>query len=311
MHPAKIPIRWNVILAFALVYVFWGSTYLGIRIAVEHIPPLLMTGLRFLIAGVLMLVWCAVTGRRVRVTAGEAVRLAVIGALLLSIGNAALSWAEQWVPTGLAALIVSVTPLWFLILETWIFPGEHHVSGRALAGLFFGASGILVLLWPQLRHTSAVGRRELICSAVLMCGSLSWALGSVFSKRWKLKLDSFTAAGYEMLIAGALNLLAGSMLGDWSRAVWSRRSVGAVIYLVIFGSWVGYSAYIWLLNHVPITKVSTYAYVNPMVAVFLGWLILREQITGYIAAGSIIIIVAVALVTGAKLKTRQIPVEPV
>jgi len=311
MLSAKHPIRWQVVLAFALVYIFWGSTYLGIRIAVEQIPPLLMTGTRFLVAGALMLLWCAVSGRRMRMSAGDAVRLAVIGALLLSIGNAALSWAEQWVPTGLAALIVSITPLWILVLESTVFPGEHHVSRRALVGLVFGASGILVLLWPQLRQTSALGRRELEGSAVLLCGSLSWAFGSVFSKRWKLDVDSFTSAGYEMLFAGALNVFIGSMLGDWSRAVWSRRGVGAVIYLVIFGSWVGYSAYIWLLNHVPITKVSTYAYVNPVVAVFLGWLVLREQITGYIVVGSVVILVAVALVTGSKLRPRAAAIEPI
>lgn len=311
MPSAKSPIRWNVILAFALVYIFWGSTYLGIRIAVEQIPPLLMTGTRFLIAGGLMLLWCMMSGRRLRVSAGQAVRLAVIGVLLLSIGNAALSWAEQWVPTGLAALIVSITPLWILVLESTVFPGEHHVSRRALMGLIFGASGILVLIWPQLRQTSALGHSELQGTAVLLCGSLSWAFGSVFSKRWKLEVDSFASAGYEMLFAGALNVCAGSILGDLTRAVWSPRSVGAVVYLVIFGSLAGYSAYIWLLNHVPITKVSTYAYVNPVVAVFLGWLVLHEQITRYIAAGSIIIIMAVALVTGSKLRPREAAVEPI
>ncbi len=296
--------RWNVILAFALVYVFWGSTYLGIRIAVEQIPPALMAGTRFLIAGPLMLAWCAFTGRRVSIRLGEALRLAIIGILLLSVANVVLAWAELWVPSGLAALMVSVTPMWFLVLETWILPGEHRASGRAVAGLALGAAGIIVLLWPELRHTSGLQRRQLIGSLSLLGGSFAWALGSVFSKRWKLDVDAFTGAGYEMLFAGATNVLIGTVAGDWSHAVWSRRGMGAVIYLVIFGSWVGFSAYIWLLKHVPTTKVSTYAYVNPVVAVFLGWLVLHEQITAYILAGTVIIVLAVSLVTGAKLTAR-------
>ncbi len=304
MTTAQRQHRWNVILAFALVYVFWGSTYLGIRIAVEQIPPMLMAGTRFLIAGPLMLLYCALTGRRIAVKGHEAARLAVIGILLLSVANVILAWAEQWVPTGLAALIISVTPLWFLILETWVFPGEHRVSSRALVGLALGAAGIVVLLWPELRHTSGIGRRELIGSVSLIGGSFAWALGSVLSNRWKLEVDAFTATGYEMMFAGATNVLIGTIFGEWAHATWSARGLGAVIYLVIFGSWVGFSAYVWLLKHVPTPKVATYAYVNPVVAVFLGWLVLHEQITGYILAGTVIIVIAVSLVTGAKLHTR-------
>jgi drug/metabolite transporter (DMT)-like permease len=302
--------RFHVVLAFALVYVFWGSTYLGIHIGVEHIPPLLMAGARFAIAGPLMLAYCALAGHRVRVNLDQAVRLAVIGALLLSIANVVLAWAEQWVPTGLAALIISITPLWFLVLETWVLPGEHRFSGRALSGLVLGIVGIGVLMWPELRATSNVGRRELFGSLALIGGSFSWALGSVLSKRWKLDVDAFTATGYEMAFAGAINLLAGAALGDWARATWTPRGWGAIIYLVIFGSWVGFSAYIWLLKHVPTPKVSTYAYVNPVIAVFLGWLVLDERITGYILAGSVITICAVAMVTGAKLQTRVGEEEP-
>jgi drug/metabolite transporter (DMT)-like permease len=286
------------------VYLFWGSTYLGIRIAVEQIPPLLMTGTRFLVAGPLMLLWCRFRHRAVAVKRREAFRLAVIGLLLLSVSNVVLAWAEQWVPTGLAALIVSATPLWFLILETWVLPGEHCVSGRAVAGLALGALGMVVLLWPELRNTNSIGRHELFGSFSLLGGSFAWALGSVLAKRWKLGVDPFTAAGYQMTIAGACNLLAGSIAGQWAQATWSWRGLGAVIYLVIFGSWVGYSAYIWLLSHVSTTKVSTYAYVNPVVAVFLGWLVLHEQVTGYILAGAVITVFAVFLVSGAELKTR-------
>jgi drug/metabolite transporter (DMT)-like permease len=310
MTVAEYQDRWKVILAFALVYVFWGSTYLAIGIAVRHIPPVLMAGIRFIIAGPLMLVWCSLSGRRVAVKPAELVRLVLMGVLMLSIGNVALAWAEQWVPTGLAALIVSITPMWFLVLETWVIRSDHKAPTRAVTGLFFGAIGIIVLLWPQLRHTSSIGHRELLGSLSLIGGSFSWAMGSLFSKRWSLDVDPFTASGYEMTTAGVTSLLIGTFAGDWARATWTSRGTSAVIYLVIFGSWVGFSAYIWLLSHLPTTKVSTYAYVNPVVAVFLGWLVLHERITGYILTGTIIVVVAVALVTGAKLRTRTGEVEP-
>jgi drug/metabolite transporter (DMT)-like permease len=288
--------------AFALVYVFWGSTYLAIGIGVEHIPPLLMTGTRFLIAGVLMLAWCAVSGRRVRITPGQALRVGVIGALLLTVANPILAHAEEIVPTGLAALIVSVTPLWFLLIDTWMFRGDH-ISRRGLAGLALGIAGIVVLLWPKLREVSSspLDRRVLLAALTLLVASFAWALGSALSKRWQEGIDGFSATGWEMAIAGALNLLLAFALGESAHAQWTLRGMGAIAYLIVFGSWVGYSAYIWLLQNVPMPKVATYAYVNPVVAVFLGWLVLHERVDAYILAGSAIIVAAVALVTSAKV----------
>jgi drug/metabolite transporter (DMT)-like permease len=181
----------RVILAFALVYVFWGSTYLGIGIAVEHLPALLMTGTRFLIAGLLMLAWCAITGRHIRITFREGVRLGVIGALLLSVANPILARAEVVVPTGLAALIVSMTPLWFLLIDTWLFRGDH-LSRRGIGGLLLGIAGIVVLLWPKLREMSSnpLDRRVLLASLTLPLASFAWALGSALSKRWQEGIDA-------------------------------------------------------------------------------------------------------------------------
>lgn len=310
------PQRWKVILAFALVYVFWGSTYLGIRIGIEHIPPLLMAGTRFLIAGPVMMLMCALSGKNVRITWSQALRLAVIGLLMLSGANTILSWAEQWVPTGLASLLIAITPLWFLTLDTWVFSGEHRPSPRALIGLGIGIIGMFVLLWPQLRNTSGLGRRELIGSISLIFGSMTWALGSVLSNRWKPELkslDAFSAASWEMFIAGAANVALALTLGQHHHANWTARGVGAIAYLIVFGSWVGFTAYIYMLNHAPMQKVATYAYVNPVVAVFLGWLVLSERITPYIFAGTVIVVCAVALVTGAELKPRgreRTPVLP-
>jgi drug/metabolite transporter (DMT)-like permease len=297
--------RFRVAFAFALVYVFWGSTYLSIGIAVEHIPPLLMTGTRFLIAGLLMLAWCAISGRRIRVTLGEGARLGIIGALLLSVANPILARAEVVVPTGLAALIVSMTPLWFLLIDTWMFRGDH-LSRRGIMGLLLGIAGIAVLLWPKLREMSSnpLDRRVLLAALTLPVASLAWALGSALSKRWQEGIDAFSATGWQMAIAGALNLTLALALREPARAHWRVSGIGAIAYLIVFGSWVGYSAYIWLLQNVPMPKVATYAYVNPVVAVFLGWLVLRETVDAYILAGSVIIVAAVALVTSATVKSK-------
>ena len=297
--------RWAVILAFGLVYLFWGSTYLGIRIAVEHIPPALMCGVRFTIAGVLMLAYCGLTGRRIRYSALQLWHMAVIGVLLLMGGNLTLSYAERIVPSGLAALLISVTPLWFLVLDSLLL-GDHHISRRGLWGLWLGIVGMVVLLWPDLRATNALGRRELWAALTLPFGSFSWALGSVLSKRWQeSNEDRLSSTAWQMVFAGVANLIFALGAGDSSRVVWSGRGLGAILYLVVCGSWIGYTAYIYLLAHVPTSKVSTYAYVNPVVAVFLGWAIEHEVVDHFILAGSVIVVASVVLVTSAKVKTRD------
>ena len=302
--------RWRVLFAFALVYVFWGSTYLAIGIAVEHVPPMLMTGSRFLTAGVVMLGWCALSGRRIAVSGGELLRLGIIGALLLSVSNPVLARAEEVVPTGLAALIISITPVWFLVIDSWIFRGDH-LSRRGLSGIPLGLGGIVVLLWPKLQQmsSSAVDRRVLWTSLTLLGASMAWALGSALSKRWQSGIDAFSATGWQMTVAGAINLSLAGVFGEYSRVRWTAQGVGAIVYLIIFGSWVGYSAYIWLLQNVPMPKVATYAYVNPVVAVSLGWLVLHEAVDAYILAGSAIIIAGVALVTSAKVKSKAGVIE--
>jgi len=300
--------RFAVLFAFGLVYFFWGSTYLAIDIAVERIPPALMCAIRFLIAGVFMLAFCGLRGKRIIYNARQLGEMAVVGVLLLMGGNLTLSFAEQQVASGLAALIIAITPLWFLVLDTLLL-GDHHVSTRGKAGLALGVAGLVVLLWPQLTATTSFGRRELWSSVSLIGGSFSWALGSVLAKKWKSpEVDVFSATAWEMVAAGVANLLFAVVAGDFAHVVWTARGVGATLYLVVCGSWIGYTAYIWLLGHVPTAKVSTYAYVNPVVAVFLGWLVLHERIDAYIIAGSVVVIAAVALVTSAEV-TRKLKAE--
>jgi drug/metabolite transporter (DMT)-like permease len=305
MSSAQKPSRFAVILAFGLVYLFWGSTYLAIDIAVQTIPPALMCGVRFSIAGVVMLVVCALTGRRIWYSARQIALAAVVGILLLMGGNLTLSWAELSVPSGLAALIVAITPLWFLVLDSLLL-GHHKISWRGKAGLALGIAGLFVLFWPELHSTTALGRRELWASLGLIGGSFSWALGSVLSKRWQSGMDVFSATAWQVTAAGAANFLFAVAAGDFSRVTWTPRGLGAVLYLVVCGSWIGYTAYIWLLEHVPTSKVSTYAYVNPVVAVFLGWLILHERVDRFIVMGSVIVVLAVILVTSAKVKEKTV-----
>jgi drug/metabolite transporter (DMT)-like permease len=301
---ATPPKRWMVILAFGLVYVFWGSTYLGIGIAVEHIPPALMCGTRFSIAGLVMLAWCAFTGRRVLHLPSELFHMAVVGLLLLMGGNLTLSYAEQIVPTGLAALLIAVTPLWFLVLDSLLL-GDHHISQRGKIGLLLGIAGIVVLIWPELRSPNSIGRRELWWSLALIGGSFSWALGSVLSKKWPSK-DPFSATAWQVVFAGLGNFIYAILFERTSDVIWTARGVSAILYLVVCGSWIGYTAYIWLLQHVPTSKVATYAYVNPVVAVFLGWLVLHERIDHFILMGTAIVVASVVLVTSAKIKTRAV-----
>lgn len=299
--------RFGLILAFGLVYFFWGSTYLAIDIAVETIPPALMCGMRFFTAGAFMLAFCGFRGRKILYNRRQLAEMAVVGLLLLVGGNLTLSYAEEHVASGLAALIVAITPLWFLVLDSLLL-GDHHISTRGKIGLALGIVGLVVLLWPQLIATSSLQREQLWASVSLIGGSFTWALGSVLAKKWKSpEVDPFSATAWEMIAAGLGNFLFAFAFEDWAHVHWTTRGLGATAYLVVCGSWIGYTAYIYLLGHAPTAKVSTYAYVNPVVAVFLGWLILREPIDRYILTGSAIVIAAVVLVTLAQVTGKPAP----
>src|SRR5258707_15702032 len=260
--------RFRILLAFALVYVFWGSTYLGIGIAVEHIPPALMCATRFTIAGIIMLAWCAITGRRIIHSPRELFHMAVVGILLLMGGNLTLSYAERIVPTGLSALLIAVTPLWFLVLDSLLL-GDHHISQRGKIGLLLGIAGVVVLIWPEVRTPASIGRRELWWSLALLAGSFTWALGSVLSKKWPSP-DPFSATAWQVTFAGIANLAFAALFERRSDIMWTARGVGAIFYLIVCGSWIRYTAYIGLLQYPPASKGSTYAFVHPVVAPFLA-----------------------------------------
>jgi drug/metabolite transporter (DMT)-like permease len=304
-NPSRLMLGFN----FALVYLFWGSTYLGIDIAVQRIPPALMCATRFTIAGVIMLGYCLLSGKSIRYSPRELLQLAVVGILLLMGGNLTLSYSEMYIPSGLAALLVAIVPLWFLILDSLLI-GHHRVSARGLVGLALGFSGTMVLLWPKLSASGELVRKELWYSIALIFGSLSWAFGSVLSKKWQSGPPTFAATSWQVFFAGLGNLVFALFNHDFAHATWTARGIAAVGYLIVGGSLIGYTAYIYILSHAPIARVSTYAYVNPVVAVFLGWLVLSEKVDAYILAGSAIVIVSVILVTSASVTKKSERLAP-
>jgi drug/metabolite transporter (DMT)-like permease len=259
-----------------------------------------MAGMRFSIAGAAMLLFCRLSGRKTKVTPDQFWRLAFIGILLLAISNAVLGWAELYVPTGLAALLISITPIWFLFIEHVLLKRGGRVGRAALVGVGLGIAGMIVLLWPQLLATQSLGGWELLGAFSLLGSSFSWAFGSVLARHWHVGVDPLVGAGWQMAIAGTVDLVLALALGEHRAATWDYAGLGAILYLVVFGSWVGYSAYVYLLRHVPTAKVATYAYINPVVAVILGWLVLGEPIDRFMFAGAAIIVPAVALVTTAE-----------
>lgn len=295
--------RLRVGVSFGLVYFFWGSTYLAIQIAVQHFPAPVLGAVRFLIGGIPMLAWCALSGKKIAISKGDALKLAVIGVLLLTTGNVVLAWTEETLNSGLAAMIVAIVPIWVALIEMGI--GGDRLNRRGWIGLLLGIVGLVVLMWPDFVSGGSAGKRNLLVSIVVMLAALSWALGSVCSRHFKVGIHPFAATGWEMTFAGLVNTLIAAASGGFHRADWSRPGWLAVAYLVVFGSWVGFTAYIWLLEHVPTPKVATYAYVNPVVAVFLGWLLHSERLNWSMFFGMIVIVAAVALVTSSKLSTKE------
>jgi drug/metabolite transporter (DMT)-like permease len=285
-----------IILAFAAIYIIWGTTYFAIRVAVQTIPPFFMAAARFLFSG--MLIFIILRLRGVPLPKRFHWRSAVIvGALLLVGGNGLVTWSEQQVPSSTAALVVATVPLWIALFDWLIFKGTRPGT-RVTIGLILGLFGISLLIGPgQILGTAGFSLTALL---ILLLAPILWSLGSLYSRHANLPENTFMATAMEMLAGGALLLLAGLFTGEASRlhiVEFSTRSLLAMVYLTILGSIVAFTAYIWLLKHVPATKVATYTYVNPVFAVILGWLILSEAITVATIAAAIIIILAVILIT--------------
>jgi drug/metabolite transporter (DMT)-like permease len=298
----------RVLIAFGCVYLFWGSTYVAIRYGVEVMPPFLLASIRFLIAGPLMLAICASRGMRLRQSRRDFGLLAAIGILVLGIGNMGVMWAEQYLASGLAALLVAVIPLYVALFEAFL-PNGEGLRAKGWAGIAIGFMGLLILLAPGLR-TGMHGRdHQFLGSILAVASAFAWTCGSILARRAKVATGAFVAAGWQMLFAGVFNTALVVVTGGSLRAHWTAQAAWSIAWLVTFGSLVGYTAYIYLLEHVPVAKVSTYAYVNPIVAVILGALLLKERMVPIEYAGMAAVLVAVYLVTSSKLKAVAVDVD--
>lgn len=294
--------RARILAAYATIYVVWGSTYLGINLALESLPPFLLAAARFTTAGALLYVWMRARGAaRPSLTQWKAA--AIIGGLLLFAGNGGVVWAQQFVPSGVAALLVATLPLWMALLE-WVGPDRRRPTARVAVGLLVGLVGIMVLVGPGAIHGQ--GNVNLAGAAVLILASLAWAVGSLYARRAPTPATAQLGTAMQMLTGGLMLTVAG-LLGGEASAIHldaiSARSAGALLYLIVFGSLVAFSAYVWLLRVEPPSRVATYAYVNPVVAVTLGWLFVGESLTPQTMLAAAIIIGAVVLIVSSPKPT--------
>jgi drug/metabolite transporter (DMT)-like permease len=305
------PSRAKVLAAFAAIYIVWGSTYVAILYAIRTLPPFLMAGTRFLIAGALLFGWSAMRWQRPPVRAEWRAAI-IVGALLCLGGNGAVVWAEQSVPSGVAALMIAITPAWMVLLD-WLWQRSGRPGSRTVLGLVLGFGGIALLIGPA--AIIGTGAVPLPGAIVLLLGSLSWSIGSLYSRRAPVPPGALLSTGMQMLGGGALLLALGIVVGeprDFVPGDVSSTSLVAVAYLIVFGSIIGYSAYVWLLRVVSAARVATYAYVNPVVAVFLGWALAGEALTPRMALAAAVIILGVALITTDRARMTRpaaVPIE--
>jgi drug/metabolite transporter (DMT)-like permease len=279
-------------LAWAAVCLVWGTTYLAIRIALESIPPLLMAGLRYVTAGTVIAAALALRGEKLP---GRSAWLALTlqGILLIGIGNGAVVWAELTVPSGLTAVLVAAVPFWMVGVERFMSRPDP-LTPRRVAGLVIGFTGIVLLVWPELQLSEGRSFLAGVVSTQLAC--LGWAVGSSYARRRAREENVLATAALQMLFGGVALVIAGTVHGEWPVLVFTPRTASAIAYLVVFGSIVGFSAYAYALKHLPVATVSLYAYVNPVIAVLLGTLVLGERLSPRLIIAGAIVLAGMGLV---------------
>jgi len=282
-------LKGKALIAYLIVCVFWGSTYLAIKVGVTELPPFLFAGLRFLVAGLILLAVARALGDPLP-RKSDWRTLAIVGLLLLAGGNAFVVWSEQYVASGIASIFVVTVAMWTALFDAIIPGGSSELNWRVVAGLLLGFLGTLLLVGASPAELLAADKRGPLA---LTMASASWSLGTVYAKRHPTQASPYMGAAFQMIVGGGAVALVGTMLGEWASWHLSTRGIGAIAYLVIFGSILGYSAYSYALRHASATIVGTYAYVNPVIAVLLGWLLLHEPVGSrtFIAMGMILVAV--------------------
>ena len=285
-------------IAFAIVCTVWGTTYLAIRVAVETIPPMLLTAARFVTAGIVLFAVAWLRGDRPPRDRRTLLEAALVGVLMVGIGNLSVVWAEQWVPSGLAALFVATAPFWVTLIEFFHGSGER-LDGRRAIGMLIGFLGVAMLVTP--RGAGGTFNTHFVLGALaIQAGCVGWQTGTVRAKYALAKVPPLMSSALQMLTGGLFVLIAGVALGELPRFHVTPRTFGALVYLTLFGSVLTYTAYVYALKSLRTTTMSLYAYINPVVAVILGWLILREQLTWVSVLAMGIILGGVALVQTAR-----------
>ena len=274
-------------IAFVTVCIVWGTTYLAIRVALETVPVLLLAGLRWMAAGLIMSGLMLATGRglpKPRLWAP----LALLGFLMNIVGNGFVVYAQQFVASGLTAVLIATTPFWSALIER-LLPNGERFSKRSLAGLSLGFTGIIVLVWPELTHGGASGRAFVIGVIAIQLACVGWVIGTSFAKRHELGDNPFRSTALQMVFSGIMLLGAASAHGDWAQLSFTPRTIAAMLYLSVAGSLVAYSAYIYAIQHLPLQLVSLYAYINPMIAVALGTVFLNEPLSARILIAAVLV----------------------
>lgn len=279
-------------LAWIAVCLFWGTTYLAIRIALETVPPLLMTGLRWSAAGAFIVAALVVRGTTLPARPSW-LPLAILGVLFMGIGNGGVVWAEQYIPSGLAAVLVAAIPFWMVGVERFMNNPEP-ITAPKVGGLMLGFAGIVLLVWPEL--TIGAGRSFLLGVGATQLACLGWAIGSSYARRRHADENVIAAAALQMLFGGLIVTAAGTLAGEWQALSFTPRTLTALVYLFVFGSIVGFLSYAYALKHLPVATVSLYAYINPIIAVVLGTAVLGEPLNsrlaiagGLVFAGSVLV----------------------
>ena len=295
--------RLKLLVAFFLIYFIWGSTYLAIRYAIETMPPFLMAGTRFLVAGCLMYGFL-----RLRGAASPSLeqwrKLSIVGVFMFLGGNGFVVWAEQYITSGLAALLVALLPLWLMLFD-WLWANGPRPNGTALCGIALGIAGTVLLLDPGSIAGSEI---HLPGALMVLLASVCWAIGSIYSKTFRHPGSIFMSAACQMIGGGLALLFTAWLLDETADFAWrevSAVSLAGFFYLMVFGSMIAISAYVWLLQNASAASISTYAFVNPAVAIFLGWLIGGESITAHILAGAGVILAGVVLVIRASAQLKR------